>query len=75
MEYKDSKGQVYEISYSQKLQREQNKILRQKNKLLVALLFLLIVFGIGAIYLYMRLAAIDFLTNLNGAISAVNVMG
>ena len=52
MQYEDDKGKVYEISYSQKLQREQNRILRQKNSLLFALLVMISVFGLGFVYLY-----------------------
>ncbi len=72
MQYKDTKGKVYEISYSQKLQREQNRILRQKNRLLVTLLLMMVLFGVGLVYAYVRLEAIDFLTHL---VHAVRVVG
>ena len=62
MEYMDDKGKVYEISYSQKLQREQNKLLRQKNMLIFCILLMILAFGAGLVYLYTRLEAIDFLT-------------
>jgi hypothetical protein len=71
MQYKDDHGKVYEISYSQKLQREQNRILRQKNRLLMALLMFIIFFAFGAVYLYFRLEAIDFLTHANNAVTAL----
>lgn len=64
MEYKDEKGKVYEISYSQRLQREQNKLLRQKNMLTFMILLLVLGFGVVGVYVYVRLEAIDFLTKL-----------
>ena len=75
MEYKDNKGKVYEISYSQRLQRDQNRILRQKNRLLMALLFFIFIFGVGICYLYLRLEAIDFLTHLHEAIRVLALRG
>lgn len=64
MEYMDEKGKIYEISYSQKLQREQNKLSRHKNVLLFCILILLVGFGVGIAYLYLRLETIDFLTKV-----------
>lgn len=64
MQYVDEKGKVYEISYSQKLQREQNRLHRQKNLLLFFLLLLMLCFGFGGLYIYFRLTSIDFLTKL-----------
>ncbi len=72
MEYKDEQGNSYEISYSQKLQKEQNALLRQKNKLLFVILILMIMFGAGLVYLYVRLEAIQFLSNLNSAVTALS---
>lgn len=69
MEYMDEKGKVYEISYSQKLQREQNRLARQKNMLIFFLLLTVAVFGVGLVYLYMRLEAIDFLTKIMRALN------
>jgi hypothetical protein len=71
MKYKDDNGKVYEISYSQKLQREQNRLLRQKNRIMVALLLLVGLFGLGVAYAYLRLDAIDFLTNLDRAVDVL----
>lgn len=64
MEYKDEKGKVYEISYSQRLQREQNKLMRQKNMLIFMILLLMLGFGVAGVYVYIRLEAIDFLSKL-----------
>lgn len=72
MEYKDENGNAYEISYSQKLQKEQNALLRQKNKLMFAILVLMMLFGAGLVYLYARLEAIQFLTHLSGAVAALS---
>jgi len=71
MKYVDDKGRSYEISYSQRLQKEQNRIARQKNQLLFAILTVLIAFGLGALWVLFRLAYTDFLTQLLGALSAL----
>ncbi len=68
MKYVDEKGKVYEISYSQKLQAKQNKILKQKNYLIAILIGLLGLFFIGLIYLYIRLDVLDLLTRISLAI-------
>ncbi|MBS3112565.1 hypothetical protein J4418_00570 [Candidatus Woesearchaeota archaeon] len=72
MQYKDDNGKNYEISYSQKLQREQNKLLKQKNRLLMVFLVMMFVFALGGAYLYIRLETINFLTDL---MHAVRVFG
>ncbi len=69
MEYMDEKGKVYEISYSQKLQREQNKLARQKNILVFCILIIALVFGVSGIYLYLRMDSIDLLTKVMVALS------
>jgi len=69
MQYVDEKGKIYEISYSQKLQKEQNRLHRQKNILLFCLLIVMLCFGMGALYLYFRLTSIDFLTKLMAVLS------
>ncbi len=69
MQYIDEKGKVYEISYSQKLQREQNRLHRQKNILLFCLLLMILFFGVGTLYIYFRLTSIDFLTKLMTVLS------
>jgi len=71
MQYKDTDGKEYEISYSQKLQKEQNSLARKKNMLLAAILMMMVFFAFGAGYLYLRLEAIDFLSQLMGAIQAI----
>ncbi|MBI4441098.1 hypothetical protein HY639_02945 [Candidatus Woesearchaeota archaeon] len=73
MEYVDEKGKMYEISYSQRLQREQNRLLRRKNTLLLCLLLMFALFGLGGLYVYVRLASIDLLTKIMVALSACTV--
>lgn len=73
MQYKDEKGQTYEISYSQKLQKEQNKILRQKNKLIMIMMGLMICFGLAGIYIYIRLDMVNFLTLFYNALQRLMV--
>tara|TARA_Y100000034_G_scaffold35645_1_gene43729 strand:+ start:7964 stop:8170 length:207 start_codon:yes stop_codon:yes gene_type:complete len=64
MKYVDDKGKVYEISYSQRLQAQQNKLLKQKNYLIAIMIGLVGVFFIALFYLYVRLDAIDILTKI-----------
>lgn len=71
MQYKDTDGKEYEISYSQKLQREQNSLAKKKNMLLTAILMMMMVFAFGAAYLYMRLEAIDFLSEFMHAVQVI----
>lgn len=68
MKYVDNKGKTYEISYSQRLQAQQNKLLKQKNYLIAILICLAGLFFIAVVYLYVRLDAVDFLTRLVGSL-------
>jgi hypothetical protein len=68
MKYVDKKGDTYEISYSQKLQREQNQIARQKNQLLFAILFVLSLCALGAGWVLFRLSSSNVLSKFLGAL-------
>ncbi len=68
MKYVDEKGKVYEISYSQRLQAQQNNLLKQKNYLIAIMIGLLGLFFIAVIYVYVRLDMIDLLTRLSMSI-------
>ncbi len=68
MKYVDEKGKTYEISYSQRLQAQQNKILKHKNYLIAILIGLLGLFFIAAIYIYARLDVINLLTKISSSL-------
>jgi len=68
MKYVDNKGKVYEISYSQRLQAQQNKLLKHKNYLIAILIGLLGIFFIALIYLYIRLDILDLLTRISNSL-------
>ncbi len=68
MNYVDKEGKSFEISYSQRMQREQIKLMRQRNQLLFTILMILILFGFGAVWIVFRLAYSDVLSTLIAAL-------
>jgi hypothetical protein len=71
MKYVDKKGKTYEISYSQRLQTQANRIARQKNQLLFAILMILVLLTLGAGWMAFRISHADLLTQLVLALQAM----
>lgn len=68
MKYVDETGKVFEISYSQKLQAEQNQLIKQKNYLIAVLIALFGLFFLALVYLYTRIDVVNLLTRLSQAL-------